>query len=374
MRLLVSRARTWKNEHSQDHDASSTFDEKMSGRKSTRATMIDVARACGHSVSTVDRVLNGRSNVRAETAMEIRDAAEALGYRAAGVLRERVRTVTPRLTLGHLLLQPDQAIYRDLAAELVSATQGRADMRGRAVVEHLRSQSPDAVAEHLRDLGRRVDALAIVAADHPVVHEAIAEVAAGGVPVFTLMSDVDAPARAGHVGLDNRRVGRTAAWFLTHLARRPGPLATFIGTHRFQCQELCEMSFRAYVREHAEGFELLETRVTLESAEHAEEAMRDLLARHDELAGFYVGGGGIEGCLRALEGIAPGQRPLGVAHDLTAVTRQALLRGPLCAVLSHPLVAMCAALVEQMRAELAEPAAGLRQVLLPLVITVPEST
>ncbi len=345
----------------------------MAGKKSIRPTMVDVARASGHSVSTVDRVLNGRDNVSAETALQIRDAAEALGYHAAGVLRERVRTLTPRLTLGHLLLQPDQAIYRDLAGELIGATQDRTDMRGRAVVEHLRSQSPDAVAEHLRDLGRRVDALSVVAADHPVVREAIAEVAARGVPVFTLMSDVDAPARAGHVGLDNRRVGRTAAWFLTRQASRPGPLAAFIGTHRFQCQELCEMSFRAYVREHAGGFELLETRVTLESAEHAEEAMRDLLARHDDLAGFYVGGGGIEGCLRALDGMAPAQRPLGVAHDLTAVTRQGLLRGPLCAVLSHPLAAMCAELVGQMRAELAAPAGGLRQVLLPFVITVPES-
>ncbi len=345
----------------------------MSGRPAARATMEDVARASGHSLSTVDRVLNGRSNVRAETAVQIRDAAEAIGYRAAGVLRERVRGLVPRLTLGFLLQQPQSPFYQALAGGLVDATRARADIQGRAVVEYLDSQSPDTVAQGLRELGRRVDIVAVVAADHPVVHESIAELAGRGVPVFTLISDVDAAARAGHVGLDNRRVGRTAAWFVTRLARAPGKVAIFVGSHRFQCQELCEMSFRSYVREHAPGFELLETRATLESPDHAEEAMRDLLAQHDDLAGFYVGGGGIEGCLRALAGGDVAARPIGVAHDLTAVTRHALLRGQLHAVLSHPIERMCAELVGQMRAAHAEPAAGLRRVLLPFVITVPES-
>ena len=343
--------------------------------------MADVARAAGHSLSTVDRVLNGRSAVRADTAVQIHDAAQALGYRAAGVLRERLRGLAPALTLGFLMPGPEAPFYRALGEALAQAVADRSDLRARALFEPLRGMAPDAVAEQLLALAGRVDALALVAADHPVLHEAVAQVAARGVPVFTLLSDLDTPAVAGHVGLDNRRVGRTAAWFVTRLARRPGPLAVFIGTHRFQCQELCEMSFRAWVREQAPQFELLETRVTLESDDHAEEAMRDLLARHDDLAGFYVGGGGIEGCLRALAG-TEGLGVVGVTHELNATTRRALLRGPLVAVLSEPMPALAAELVALMRRACVESAAVAtdpgdapppRRVLLPFTITVPDS-
>ena len=113
----------------------------MSGKKASRSTMEDVARASGHSLSTVDRVLNGRSNVRADTAQHIREAAETLGYYAAGVIRERIREVKPRRTLGFLLQRPDAAFYKGLAESLVRATESCRAIHGK-VVEYLKSQSP----------------------------------------------------------------------------------------------------------------------------------------------------------------------------------------------------------------------------------------
>ncbi|SDZ47366.1 LacI family transcriptional regulator, partial [Jannaschia faecimaris] len=40
-----------------------------------RPTIADLARAAGVSTATVDRVLNGRLSVRAETARKVQDAA-----------------------------------------------------------------------------------------------------------------------------------------------------------------------------------------------------------------------------------------------------------------------------------------------------------
>ncbi|MEY4909626.1 MAG: hypothetical protein RL260_3344, partial [Pseudomonadota bacterium] len=135
--------------------------------------MEDVAHASGHSLATVDRVLNGRSNVRADTAQHIREAAEALGYFAAGVIRERLREVRPRRTLGFLLQRPDAVFYRGLTDELVRATKACASIQGRAVVDYVKSQSPELVAEHIVQLGTQAEALAVVVADHPLVTEAL---------------------------------------------------------------------------------------------------------------------------------------------------------------------------------------------------------
>jgi LacI family transcriptional regulator len=345
----------------------------MAGKKASRATMEDVARASGHSLATVDRVLNGRSNVRADTAQHIRDAAESLGYFAVDVIRGRLREVRPRRSFGFLLQRPDAVFYRGLTDELVRATKACPSVQGKAVVDYVKSQSPEGVAEHIVQLGSQVEALAVVVADHPLVTEAIDHLKARGVPVFALISDLSAPQRAGYAGMDNRRLGRTAAWLLTELAQRPGKVVMYVGSPRFHCQELSEISFRSYIREHAPAFELLETITTLESEDYGEERTHDLLQRHPDLCGFYMGGSGIEGVIRALRVHKPTQRIVGVGNELTSMTRSALLSGHFHAVLSHPLPLLCSELLSLMAEVLAQPGDGLRQVVVPLEIHVPQS-
>lgn len=345
----------------------------MSGKKASRATMEDVARASGHSLSTVDRVLSGRSNVRADTALHIREAAEALGYYAAGVIRERIRAVKPRHTLGFLLQRPDAAFYKGLADTLVRATETCPVMHGKALVDYLKSQSPEGVAERITALGAQVDAVAVVVADHPLITEAIDQLQARGVPVFALISDLSAPARAGYAGIDNRRLGRTAAWFIAELSHRPGKVAMYVGSPRFQCQELSEIGFRSHMREHAPEFELLDTLTTLESEDYGEERTHDLLQRHPDLCGFYMGGSGIEGVLRALRAHKATQRIVGVGNEITPVTRSGLLSGHFHVLLAHPLPQLCRELVAAMAEALAEPGGAFRQVLVPLEIHVPQS-
>ena len=57
-----------------------------------------------------------------------------------------------------------------------------------------------------------------------------------------------APDRAGYVGTDNWKLGRTAAWFIAQTVHRPGRIALFIGNHRYQCQDIADASFRSYIR------------------------------------------------------------------------------------------------------------------------------
>jgi LacI family transcriptional regulator len=345
----------------------------MSGKKASRSTMEDVARASGHSLSTVDRVLNGRSNVRADTAQQVLEAAESLNYYAAGVIRKRIREVKPPQTLGFLLQRPDAVFYKGLADSLLRATEACPAIHGKAVVEYLKSQSPELVAEHIAALGAKVDALAVVTADHLLVTEAIEQLHSRGVPVFALISDLSAPLRAGFAGIDNRRLGRAAAWFIAELSRRPGKVVMYIGSPRFQCQELSEISFRSYMREYAPDFELLESIATLESEDYGEERTHDLLQRNPDLCAFYMGGSGIEGVLRALRARKPAHRIVGVGNEITSVTRSGLLSGHFHVVLAHPVPLLCRDLIDAMADSLAQPGGVFRHVLVPMEIHVPQS-
>ena len=341
-----------------------------------RVTIAQVAKVAGVSLSTVDRVLNGRAPVRIDTAKHIQAVAESLNFQGAGIIRERVQGKRIRHRLGFLLEQPDSAFYQTLGSYLADATADKPRECESAVVEYMSDLSPEAVSKRLRDLGTRVSAIAVVSADHALINKEIDDLRKKGVPVFALISDLSTPSRAGYAGLDNRRVGRTAAWFITKMAKMPGKIAISVGSHRFQCQELCEMSFRSYMRENAPDFELLEPLVTLESNELAEEGMRELMYRHPDIVGVFVAGGGAEGVIRALKDHSKGFdgiAPVGVARELTRGILDGLHGGYMSAVLSHPLYTLAHRLLDGMILALDNPSSGLQQLVVQMDIQTPDS-
>lgn len=313
-----------------------------------RPTMADVAREAGVSLSTVDRVLNLRADVRADTAQRISDAAARVGFHAKAVIQQRLLTNRPTMRLGFLLHKSGGAFYQGLAQALSSAAAHCAHARIRVVIAYLDELDPAKVAQRILALRGQVDGLGVVAVDHPAIRDAVAQLGDSGVAVVAMISALAPAAGAGYVGSDNRRMGRTAGWFVAHLARQPGPVAVVLSSQSFQCQELCEFSFRSYLAEHSPDWELLAARLTLEDDAFAYGNTLDLLTSEPQLAGLYVGGGGIAGVVRALRELKARQQrlPIVVCHDVTALTREALHEGLVHAVLSHRVAALAERTVE----------------------------
>ena len=342
----------------------------MSGR---RPTLADVAREAGLSVPTIDRVLNGRAPVRAETARRVEVAATALGYHAAGLMAQRVAALRPERRLGFLLQRRGSEFYRTLAAELGRAVRAPQHGRHTPVIEHVEDLTPASVADRLLRMGERCDALAVVAADHPKVNAAVERLAAADRPVYALLSDLGTEARSGYFGIDHRKAGRTAAWAMARLVRAGGDVAVMMGNHRYLGHELCEMSFRAYLREHASSLRLHEPIASFEDRRFAYEATLDLLRRNSGLSGIYVPGGGVEGVIEALrERSAPAKIAV-VAMDLFTETREGLIEGLLDVVLATPVAAVADALVRAMLGRLDNDGTAAQSASLPFSILVSEN-
>jgi len=295
-----------------------------------RKTLADLAAAAGVSVATVDRVLNARHRVREPTAERVLQAAQAIGFHATALLKRRA---SPVRTFGFLLQKPD-AFYRQLGADI--AAEAERMTQARVVIDYVTELSPIAIAQALAKMGERADAVAVVSVDHSRVSDAVAALRAAGKPCFALISDLTAPARAGYVGRDNRREGRTAAWLIAKTAARPGQVGVIVGSHRYLAQETCEMSFRAFLREHGPQFELIEPLVNLDDSRLAYGAMSELIARRPDLVGLYVAGGGADGVVAAArDETKPGALAI-VCHELTPRNREGLIDGVLTAVLGTP--------------------------------------
>lgn len=313
-----------------------------------RPTIPDVAHAAGVSVSTVNRVINDAMSVRLQTRERVLQAAQEIGFYGIGSIEHAVRAGSETHDLGIILQQPNRTFYRNLGAALRRAAENVPDCRINLTVEFLEDLSPENVAAKLKELGSRCEAVAVVAAEHPIVSEALDTLLDNGVPVFGLIAPLSARGSVGYAGLDNWKVGRTAAWFFDKMVREPGKIAIMVGNHRYRNQELNESGFRSYLREHNNGFTLLEPFSTYESAAAARELVEDTLKQHPDLCGLFISGGGMTGAIAALREAPKRKDFVAVGYELFDATRSGLLDGTLTAVISHPLEALAQETIARM--------------------------
>lgn len=339
-----------------------------------RPTVADIARIADLSVATVDRVLNGRLPVRQETAQRVFDAAEQIGYHGSGLIRRRLEQNLPHYRLGFLLQRPDQLFYQDVATALQQACAAPTQFRATPHIAFLANQTPPEIAARLAEMAPRVDAIAMVAVDHPAVTAAVQEIEATGKPVFSLLSDFASGVRRGYIGTNNRKVGRTAGWLIARSSKAPGKVVVFVGSHRFHGHEMREIGFRSYLRETAPDLSIVDTQVSLEDGALAHEATLDLLRRHPDLTAIYVAGGGTEGVISALREEGMVGRIALVCNELNPVTHAALADNIATAVIGTPLAALGPGTVSLMASALAHPAADSPgQTFLPFDIFVSEN-
>lgn len=339
-----------------------------------RPTILDLAQTAGVSVATVDRVLNGRHRVREETARRVYDAAQSIGYHAVGLLRQRIFEDLPQYRLGFVLQKPTQAFYQAFARELELAAQAITSARVHVQVEFAAAGTPSAIVAGLKAVAVRNQAVAVVGPDYPALTAAVEELKARNMPVFTALSDLATGIRDAYVGVNNRKIGRTAAWMIAKAALKPGKVACFVGNHRFHGHELREIGFRSYFRENAPDFEVLETLINLETAEITHEATINLIQKHPDLVGLYVCGGGMEGAISAVREEQLQGKLAVVVNELTVESKAALADDTIVAVLGTPLPALCRELLSLMIAALGRSATTVPgQSFLPFDIFVSEN-
>lgn len=339
-----------------------------------RPTIPDLAAAAGVSVSTVNRVLNQADAVRQPTRERVYNAAERIGFYGLGTIEYSMRAARQTHRFGVLLLRSARPFYRRMGETLSDAARDYSDGRVELTFDYVEDLSPERVAAQIVSLGERCEAIGVVAPQHAIVADAVDTVIDAGTPVVSLIGPLSARGNISFVGLDNWKVGRTAAWAFDKIVRKPGKIGMLVGNQRFRNQEMRESGFRSYFREHTEGFTILEPRSTYESAAVAREHVEELLAEHPDMCGLLVNGGGITGAITALRACQKRDDFVAVGYELFDETRAALIDGTLSLVISHPLERFARESIDTLiKAKKAGPDGGAQRVALGFEIHVAES-
>jgi LacI family transcriptional regulator len=297
-------------------------------------TLRDVCREAGVSLATADRVLNGRPGVRAATAERVRAASERLGYQANPFATRLARGDSFRLAF--VLPRGRNAFMLELGEQVTRMAAHLARQRVAVELIHVDAFDPALLATRLEALDDGFSGVAVVAVDDPLVGKAIDRLAARGIAVVTLVSDVPGSRRLHYVGVDNIAAGRTAGTLLGRFTgARRGPVGVIIGSERLSDHAERLRGFSAVIAEEHARLSVLPPRTGRDDDAASKRAATALLREHANLVGLYAVGAGTVGIAQALHQAGREKDIVLIGHELTATSCAQLRAGAIDALINQ---------------------------------------
>jgi len=334
---------------------------------STNATIADIARQAGVGTATVDRVLNRRPGVNAETVQRVLQVVAELGSPP-----QRGRPRKDDNFRFAFVLPADAAPFNELVDRLIAQAAGEFRHQHITEVTH-RFDSGDAVAfaAELAQLGE-CDGVAVMAPDLPPVKLAINELVRTGVHVVTLFTDVAGSMRETHIGADNRAAGRTAGLLLGRMSTGGSRDTLLLSSQATRLSGEIERRI-GFAQVIEERFPKLKVQRTPDLPPADAGACRALLRylRSDNvdaarIAGVYNVGSGSAGVARAIESLGLTGSVGVVAHEFSDEHRALLGANGLAYVL-HQDIHYCISTAARVLRALCENVRGALNVVQPRV-------
>ena len=333
---------------------------------SASATIADIAARAGVGTATVDRVLNKRPGVNAETMQRVLQVVAELGSPP-----QRGRPRKGENFRFAFVLPAEPSPFVELVDRLIAQAAG--EFRHQHITEVTHRLATADAAQFAAELSQLADcdAVAVMAPDLPPVKLAINELVRTGVHVVTLFTDVAGSMRETHIGADNRAAGRTAGLLLGRMAAgtRDTLLLSSQAT-RLSAEIERRIGFAQVVEERFPKLKVLRTPdLPADDAGASRALLRFLRGKGVDVArvaGIYNVGSGSAGVARALEGLGLSGSVGVVAHDFTDEHRALLGTNGLAYVL-HQDIHYCISTAARVLRALCENVRGALNVVQPRV-------
>lgn len=300
------------------------------------ATIKEIAELAGVSRGTVDRVLNHRGFVNADTEKKVLEIANLLNYQPnkAGMA---LAAQKKKYMIGVLLFGEENPFFDEVTAGL-DAKLEELSIYGCTVIRKripfdLKTQL-DAI-DALKEEG--IHGLILSPYNAPEIQLKIDELWENGIPCVTINTDIPHSKRIAYVGSDYHKCGRIAANLLQLMTNQAVKVGIITGSHNILCHEERIIGFSDYIADHHLPIEIIKIHENDDDDYKSYEAVSTLLAAHPDINALYFTAAGVYGGCRAIINAARKVPPVVITFDAVPTTKNMLKNGIVTATIcQHP--------------------------------------
>lgn len=294
-------------------------------------TIKDIAKVAQVSRGTVDRVLNGRDGVSADTVERVRKIAQAMGYKPNSAAKA-LSTLKKRMVFGVILPSVDNPFFIDLIDGIHAAQKELADYGVRVILREVSGYDIDTQLHAVDELlAEDITALALLPLVDDRVAAKINEVVESGIPVVTINSDIENSKRNCYIGTDFTQSGRLAAG-LMGLLREEGNVLILSGSSRLLSHHQRVLGFNEVVSRRFPKLHVADTLECNDNNFNAYDLVSGALSRHPEIDAVYITAGGIKGACQAISKF-PDRKITVVCFDDVPHIRELIAQGKIHATI-----------------------------------------
>lgn len=309
-------------------------------------TIKEIARLCGVSRGTVDRVVNNRGKVKPETEALIMKTIAEHGYTKNIVGRAlTVKKTSP--VIGIILCSEGNPFFDDVIAGFHTAQEELRDY-GASII--LRTMCGHEVTQQLSlidELADSISALVIQPINSRRIAARLLALKESGIPVVTVNTDIDPASRCCYVGSNYESGGAVAAGMLSLVTNGHAKLGIIEGVPTLMGHVLRQKGFEDHLQACAPGIALIDRAPALDDPEQAYRAACRMLHARPEIDAMFVVAAGVYDVCRAIIDCGREHSIRVVAYDDVPSTREMMRRGLVRAVVcQQPFEQGCRAVHE----------------------------
>lgn len=295
-------------------------------------TIKEIADLAGVSRGTVDRVLNNRGAVSAQTAGKILEIARALDYRPnrAGTA---LAAQKKKYKIGVILFSEHNPFF-DEVMEGVRMKAAELQDYGITTITRRVEFDADAQLAALDELmNEGIHGLMLAPYNHIQIQEKIDELVERQIPVVTVNTDIDGSRRMAYVGSDYRRGGCTAAGLFALMTAGDVELGIITGSSNILCHTERIEGLKDTLKASYPRIRIAEILENHDDEFESYSLTKELLRRHPDMNALFFAAAGVHGGCRAVE--ESGRRPKIITFDEVPTTLEMLRRGIISATISQ---------------------------------------
>ncbi len=294
-------------------------------------TIKEIASIAGVSRGTVDRVLNNRDGVSAETARRVHEIAEQLGYKP-NIAGKALAAQKNKYLIGIIVFSRKNPFFDKVIEGFLEKAEELAFFGCEVVVKRVAYHPAAQLSAIDACMDEGVQGIIITPYNDAKVCEKINGLVDKGIPVITVNSDAENLKRLAYVGSDYYKSGSAAAALMSLMTHDEVNIGIILGDRNILCHSQREAGFKERLGTKGR-FNIICVDENYDDDLKSYDIVSDMLKNHPEINGLYFTAAGVYGGCKAIQEAGAGRNIRVITHDDVPTTLDMLDKGVITATI-----------------------------------------